>query len=233
MLSCHRVFPGEAERVRCLVGTPAFDYVARAINAMRVQKLGRRRNLDRSNWFTSAGRRCESDEMNIDQFHECLEPFLQLLSEHLLSPKALSLRNAYIKVSGRDQYLHVFVELDQQPSEFTVCYDRFYSVPVLYYCDLKNIAKAMEINAASSGQHTAHNLAVDIHPVLQRPFLYVHPCETQQLMESSRLQGLELLVFWFATHIAEVEPSLQLRVPLTLAETTEYSLAEQRRMSIS
>lgn len=143
-----------------------------------------------------------------NEFNSVLKNFNTLLVEYLNVP----ISHNYIKDSTAGKYIYSIVETKEGPIFFTVSYDKFYQVPVLYF--------------QKNGQlKPSANCVVDIHPILQSPFLMVHPCETKTLMEELDCKDpLDFLICWFGIHIEQVSKEIQLRVPKGKVTYTENDI---------
>lgn len=132
-----------------------------------------------------------------EEFDSILKKFNSLLIEYLNVP----ISHNYIKDSAAGKYIYSNVETKEGLVVFTVSYDKFYQVPVLFF--------------QKNGQlKPSANCVVDIHPILQSPYLMVHPCETKTLMEELDCKDpLDFLMCWFGTHIEQISTEIQLRVP--------------------
>lgn len=149
--------------------------------------------------------------VSISEFNNCLPAFNTLLINNINVP----VTNNYVRNSRLGKYIVVILTISEGSLTVTVSYDSFYQVPVLFF--LKN------------NQLDRHSKSmVEIHPILQTPYQMVHPCETQDIMDSLASQsGLEYLSRWFGIHIGEVCGEIELRVPTdqlkTMSETLDGS----------
>lgn len=137
------------------------------------------------------------------QFENAL-PELNLLLLENLNSRVL---HNYMRNSSISSFIFLKVQLpdteevSERTVEFTVHYDTFYSVPVLYYRQKHNV-------------EASPHCALDIHPILQSPFYYSHPCETRDTMATIPSEGaVDYLIKWIGITFSLVLPELQLRVP--------------------
>ena len=95
----------------------------------------------------------------------------------------------HVQPTNEDQLVPVTVHL-----QYHVCYSTSYEVPVLYFTatfqngkqlplkDVWSLVSDMYVSAESDrwGLITQHE-----HPLLSRPFYYIHPCHTAQVMAAA------------------------------------------------
>lgn len=141
--------------------------------------------------------------MDLVQFNHSLPAFNTLLVEHLHSKKPLHIENNYVRSTNGVRFSYTRLVCDGQAIQFTVSYDQFYQVPVLFFRCNDSVACSNK------------NCIVEMHPTLQSPYLLLHPCESAALMKDvleGEADGTEYLVVWFGLHFSELFPEIQLRI---------------------
>lgn len=153
-------------------------------------------------------------EMDINQFEEALPKFNSLLLEHLSAP----IFKNYIRNSLISPYSYTRIErapkrvdtINTKPlnksswrwlsAEFTIHYDNFYRVPLFSF--------RLDLLLVDSNSYCA----IDIHPILQNPWIYMHPCETSSTMDGiGWTDDVDYLVKWIGMVFLMVLPDIQMR----------------------
>ncbi|QBM89319.1 Autophagocytosis associated protein, active-site domain [Metschnikowia aff. pulcherrima] len=148
--------------------------------------------------------------MNDASFNESFEQFAEILFADLHAKQPMNITNAYVKQYYGSKYLYIHLifetglgardsENKEQTIEMVISYDRFYQVPVLHF--------RVDDKVDYASQYTA----IDIHPILQAPYVVVHACETENMMSPTNLHGVEYLKLWFALQMTMVFPQIELR----------------------
>lgn len=151
--------------------------------------------------------------MDKQTYESVISDFNVVLIKHFPKP----IIHNYVRNSSVSSFIYVKVDLtenchkpelsaenclESSDVEFTVHYDPFYRVPVLSY------RMNLVVNANP-------HCAMDIHPILHSPYLYLHPCETETTMASIPYEnGLDYLVKWIGIAFSLVLPELQPRIAL-------------------
>lgn len=140
--------------------------------------------------------------MEKEGFIRTVGVFNQILIEHLRGAVDFKILHNYVKSYHNGKYISLGFYSAGDTTDLIISYDEFFQTPVLYY----------RVNGTVEN-HNPH-CVVDIHPLLESPYIYVHPCETKSLMESIKATTmLETLISWFGIFIELVNPTIQLRVP--------------------
>lgn len=133
------------------------------------------------------------------------ERVLPRFNEILISLLSCRILHNYIKNSTVSSYVYTKIEPFQteqdvpKTAEFTIHYDSFYRVPVFSF-------------RPDSLEHYNPYCALDIHPILATPYLYMHPCETETTMEDfGATSALDYLVKWLGMVLSLVIPEIYLR----------------------
>ena len=148
--------------------------------------------------------------MNDASFNESIEQFSEVLFADLHAKQPMNITNAYVKQYYGSKYLYIHLSFENgsaakhseeegQNIEMVISYDRFYQVPVLHF--------RVDDKVDYGSQYTA----IDIHPILQTPYVVVHACETDNMMSPTNLHGVEYLKLWFALQMTMVFPHIELR----------------------
>lgn len=152
--------------------------------------------------------------MNKDQFENSITQFNKILVNHLSG----SIVRNYVRSSSISSFIYMKViprressdepesinesENKEKSTEFTIHYDAFYTVPILSF--------RVDQQLTRTNTYTG----VDIHPILQIPYLYMHPCETQAIMDTIPTEdAVEYLKKWLGIVLSVVLPDLELRIP--------------------
>lgn len=142
--------------------------------------------------------------MDSEEFYRCLPTFNGLLIAHLASNAAtFAIVNNYVK----QKFSYTSLQSGENTIDFTVSYSEFYHVPVLHF----RVDGGVDI--LKLPPDSRKYCVMDMHPILQQPYVTVHPCETETTMASLGVAGTEYLCSWFGIYIGLVFPDLQLRVP--------------------
>lgn len=139
--------------------------------------------------------------MDISQITNSLLEFNGILISHLSSKSPVTFVNNYVK----PRYIFTSLLHNSTTIDFTISYDDFYRVPVLHF--------------RTNGLVNCENkyCTVDMHPILQLPYIMIHPCETALLMETIGPKSpVEYLCSWFGIHFGLIFPDIELRVPLEI-----------------
>lgn len=137
-------------------------------------------------------------------FNETLPRFHKLAVECLTAKDStLKIQSNYVKSSYGRWYSYISLDLDGSFLEFVISYSEFYQEPVLYHLRDHDPGKTVDIEQC----------VPEIHPIIQRPFLFLHQCETKTIMETMNSPPLKYLESWFGIYLSFVSPDLSLRVP--------------------
>lgn len=138
------------------------------------------------------------------QFESALTEFNVLLMEN----SNVKVLHNYIRKCSISSFIFQKVQLpstekiSDRTIEFTVHFDTFYTVPILSY----------RLNYSLDA--VAPYCAMDIHPILQSPFYFLHPCETRDTMATIPVDGpVDYLIKWIGISFSLVLPELELRIP--------------------
>lgn len=172
--------------------------------------------------------------ITIGGFNEYIDEFQQLLVENIVSIDGLLLLvvNSYVRSAGVQQQRYVYTRccLDGQTYfDFTVSFDTFFTVPVLYFKIYSfSDVTAREVFDISGLKYVGSStFTIESHHLLNSPWFYVHPCETASTMTDfmgaldqdgniyDRRFILKYLCSWFGIYISSVVPGLSFRPNLT------------------
>ncbi|KAF3991069.1 hypothetical protein FT663_01809 [Candidozyma haemuli var. vulneris] len=142
--------------------------------------------------------------MDVETFNKALPAFHKLAVEHLTSNVDLHVESNYVKSYSGKWCSFISLRLDQTNLEFVVSYNEFYQEPVLHHLRDHNPGITVDIEQCFP----------EVHPVLQRTFLFLHQCETKELMQSLEPKSpVRYLVSWFGIYLSYIDAGLSLRVP--------------------
>lgn len=171
-----------------------------------------------------------------NQFNEYLDEFNQLLVNELISTNNennLSIVNNYIKKIDKPfnkSYLFISLKINSPIEsikiDFTILYDDFYTVPILYF-NVYDINHQDEISLKRIEKFNKNQLKVSLesHPFTNNTCYCIHPCETLNGMqdfinsaniletEDSKLFVIKYLIIWFGIYgIPAIYPYINLRI---------------------
>ena len=126
-----------------------------------------------------------------EEFHRCIRAF----AEH---SQRLHDRWQLIETHGKGSYL-TYSAIDEQclKSDFHVVYSDSYAVPVLYFNIGRLDGSLLALNDVwQLFQHREHSTLYETitqqeHPILHRPFFFLHPCHTENLFKPLAEQSPE------------------------------------------
>lgn len=140
--------------------------------------------------------------MDKQGFENALPKLNLLLVENL----NVQIEHNYMRNSSISSFIFLRVQLpdteefSERIIELTIHFDSFYLVPVLYY-------------RQNYFLEASPFCAMEIHPILQTPFYYWHPCETRDTMATIPYNGyVDYLIKWIGIAFSVVLPELQLRI---------------------
>lgn len=153
------------------------------------------------------------------QFDECINDFFHLLRNHL---------PGYLKGQcrhGLSTPPHIFVTIQNNGYQirFTLLYDDFYTVPVIYFnvYDQSDIVPlqsldCLQVKYGAQVETKISYVTLDMNPLSQMVSFYIHPCETLATLEEwTGLESpIQYLTVWFNLYgIGQIFPSHQIRPP--------------------
>lgn len=136
-----------------------------------------------------------------EEFDQCIRTFSEQ-SERLHD------RWQLIETNGKGSYLtYSFIDEQCLKSDFHVVYSDSYAVPVLYFniCRLDGSLLPLH-DVWQQFQHREHSSLYETitqqeHPILHRPFFFLHPCHTENLLRQLADQPVEKrFLFWLSIY---------------------------------
>lgn len=143
--------------------------------------------------------------LTVDEFNECIRK----LYEH---SKSLHDRWQLIETNGKGSYL-IYTTIDQNclKSEYHVIYSESYSVPVLYFNfsrldgSLLSMDEVWQLFEHRNNANRYETITQNEHPILHRPFFFLHPCRTENLLKTLPNQSeMNRFLFWLSIHAQSV-----------------------------
>ncbi|CAH2355435.1 ubiquitin-like-conjugating enzyme Atg10p [[Candida] railenensis] len=168
--------------------------------------------------------------LSITQFNESLPEFNELLKDNLCGYVKGSCRRTHSNPVLGDE-LHIYGTIYIQDTlvvNFTIRYDKFHNVPVLYFNVFEGLQDPIPIQdfdklsrkyVSVISEDAAGATSLEMNPVNNLVSFFVHPCETNATLSewdgldaAEKNSGIRYLIVWFNLYgLSRIFPAAKFR----------------------